>query len=54
MDNNTQYSTLCEQGDMGLWATPLNEKDNNTYNEAVAAQNNATQQPINEKKDVIH
>ena len=50
MDNNIQYGSITEQGDLSLGFNPLNEKDNNTYNEAVAAQNNVTQQPINEEK----
>lgn len=25
---NLQYSVLCEQGDLGLWNTPLNKEDN--------------------------
>lgn len=27
-ENNIQYSVLCEQGDLGLWDTPLKAEDN--------------------------
>lgn len=30
---NLQYSLLCEQGDLGLWNTPLKEEDNKKVNE---------------------
>jgi hypothetical protein len=30
---NLQYSVLCEQGDLGLWETPLNKEDNKKVNE---------------------
>lgn len=33
MGNET--CVLCEQGDMGLFADPLNEKDQQKYNEQV-------------------
>ena len=48
MDNNIQYGSITEQGDMSLGFNPLSESDNKVYNEAVAAQNNDKQQPINE------
>ena len=50
MDNNVQYGVLNEVGDIGLGFNPLNEKENQIYNEAVAAHNNDNQQPINEDK----
>jgi len=30
---NLQYSVLCEQGDLGLWETPLSKEDNKKVNE---------------------
>jgi len=30
---NLQYSLLCEQGDLGLWNTPLKEEDNKKVND---------------------
>lgn len=27
-NENIQYSVLCEQGDLGLWDTPLKAEDN--------------------------
>ena len=50
MDNNIQYGTITEQGDLFQGFNPLNEKENQIYNEAVAAHNNDNQQPINEDK----
>lgn len=37
MQNNQESGTrmISEQGDLGLWNTPLNEKDQKTYNEQV-------------------
>lgn len=31
-DKDLQYNILCEQGDLGLWETPLNEDDNKKMN----------------------
>lgn len=31
MDTNGQVCILCEQGDMGLFGDPLNEKDQALY-----------------------
>jgi hypothetical protein len=30
---NLQYSYLAEQGDLGLWNTPLNKEDNQKVND---------------------
>lgn len=30
--DNLQYSLLCEQGDLGLWETPLSKEDNEKVN----------------------
>ena len=30
---NLQYNVLCEQGDLGLWETPLSKEDNKKINE---------------------
>lgn len=37
MQGNQESGTrmISEQGDLGLWNTPLNEKDQKTYNEQV-------------------
>ena len=34
-NENLQYSALCEQGDLGLWDTPLNKEDNKKVNEQI-------------------
>ena len=31
MKDDTQYSVLTEQGDLGLGVSPLSEEDNETY-----------------------
>lgn len=31
-NQDLQYSLLCEQGDLGLWETPLKEEDNKKVN----------------------
>lgn len=31
-NQDLQYSTLCEQGDLGLWETPLKAEDNKKMN----------------------
>lgn len=36
--DNLQYNVLCEQGDLGLWETPLSKEDN----EKVKTQNKKT------------
>lgn len=33
MDKEQQTCVICEQGDMGLFADPLSEKDQQKYNE---------------------
>lgn len=30
-----QFSVLCEQGDLGLWDTPVSAEDNKKLNEQV-------------------
>ena len=32
-NDNLQYSYLAEQGDLGLWNTPLNKEDNQKVND---------------------
>ena len=34
-NENLQYSVLCEQGDLGLWDTPLKEEDNKKVKEQI-------------------
>lgn len=34
MNENSGTSMLCEQGDLGLWNTPVNEKDQQKLQEA--------------------
>lgn len=31
-NQDLQYNVLCEQGDLGLWETPLKEEDNKKVN----------------------
>ena len=54
--DNKQYSVISEQGDLGLFNTPLNQQDNQTYQEALNQQqqsssNQQTQVIAEEKKD---
>lgn len=35
-DQDLQYSALCEQGDLGLWETPLKAEDNKKLNKEKA------------------
>lgn len=49
-----QYSAICEQGDLGLNITNLTASENQAYQESLTPKQDVVQQPINEKKDVIH
>ena len=44
-----QYSVISEQGDLGLFNTPLNQQDNQTYQEAL----NQQQQQSDQQQQVI-
>ena len=50
MDNNTQYSAICEQGDLGLNITNFTASENQAYQESLTPKQDAAQQPINEEK----
>lgn len=41
MDNGT--SMLCEQGDMALWNTPVNQEDQQKLNESAGTKKEETQ-----------
>ena len=43
-----EIGVITEQGDLGLGFDPLNNKDQQAYNEAVARQQSSQQQIINE------
>ena len=46
----SQIGVITEQGDLGLGWDPLNQKDQQVYNEAMQRQQQDNQQVINEDK----
>jgi hypothetical protein len=44
-----KISMICEQGDLGLWANELSEKDQKAYRESTNNSNKS--QSSNEKKE---
>lgn len=42
-----QFSLLCEQGDLGLWDTPVSQEDNKKLNEQMVQR----EEPKKEKKN---
>ncbi len=52
--DNTQYGVIHEIGDMNMGFTPMNNTDQQIYAESIEKKSEPGQQPINEKKDVIH